>query len=685
MHPTSPCKVCRLRRRKCVWSKNASTCDRCAKLELECLPTDENKVAREHEELMPQDGDEELERWHNDVNHLELELHKMETLTGIHHNASGQWASALTTLSGAPPTPTDSQDSSHDEPQWQMSVINGHFRLETAIQSIDELKLYTEASLRYLSPFGELFNKNIPIQFESTSISISVASQVVIQRHAVTKPRKVCFAQKLMENNDKRINQQYKNHSDYPCPLVDYRSIVEYLVPLYIKHKIPYSGGLHVPSFRRYYDSLADPLSNPVILAICVDALVSLHQLVRYSAVEGRLLAEVLYYRCKEMLFDMYDDPTRRLEVIMVTSFLQSYVMDILLNYAEARRLVTVALLACSELEGSYMKMTPVERILYQRHRLVLEMANRTFDIYFEGRMDYRVDGGFGIIELEALDDELDLTKQYVRLYNQLILLVCTPHVSVLLSQINRVFYGEPCKLYLEDIISFQPIILDWWKKLPSEFRLYDDPFDNHIHKLLEKRIPSIQLFPLIAFHMLTGIVTASLLQPKCQPADASQNNPISNNVLQSLHKELASLAKNSNKVMIYILKKNWGRDESGWSPSLSFCMVAHILYIFDKLSNCPDVEFPIDLLNLFKKILHSNIKTLFPPDHQLPQSNSLLATYLQDLKNDSKLSPLEVYEQYPFPGYAQLNDIIFSSLNQLDQYVYPSPTITTTTTINKN
>ncbi|KAI7853563.1 hypothetical protein BDC45DRAFT_510556 [Circinella umbellata] len=689
MQPTSPCRVCRLRRRKCVWEENETKCNRCTKLDIECVPTDEKKIAREHEELMPQDGEEQVEDWIHDVQQLELELQKMESMT----TASTEYHFL--------------SKPSNEQHEWQLSIVNGYLRLRTTIQSIDEMKMYTEASLRYLSPFSDLFNnKNTSILFESRSFSIPIISSVVIQRNAIQKQRALSYTKKHYQhqtsNNDDRSSRTSQNGGDniesdgFSCPLMDYRSVIEYLVPLYLEHKIPYNGFLHIPTFQKYYNELRDPLTNPVILSMCVDALVSLPQVTRYSTMERRMLAELCCYRCKQILFEMYDDPVQYgLEIVMTTSFLQVYLMDVTLNYIEARRLTTVALLICDEfLNGPYHKgeMTVVDNALYERHRLSLEMSNRTFDIFFESRMDYRVKNGCNFIELVILDDELQVTKDYIRFYNHLIRLVCTPHVSVLLGKINSTFFGESCELFLEDILAYKPIVLDWWKSLPAEYRLCDDPFDPAAcTKYSEKKLPATTLFPFLAVHMLNNFISASLLHPRFKTSlsrsegcsEKINDNPIANSVLQSLREELVELAKNTSRVLIYILKRNCARDGTGWtsSASLSSCVIVLILYGLEKLANCPDIEYPYELLYLFKKIMNKQIKTLFPPDHTVSSSSSLLAAYiveeLKDTKNSKILtpSPLEVYEKYPFPGSAQLNDIIMTSLNQLDQYLYTPTT----------
>ena len=113
----------------------------------------------------------------------------------------------------------------------------------------------------------------------------------------------------------------------------------------------------------------------------------------------------------------------------------------------------------------------------------------------------------------------------------------------------------------------------------------------------------------------------------------------------------------------------------------MSSCVVVQILYGFEKLAKCPDIEYPYELLYLFKKIMNGHVKTLFPSDHTISSSSSLLAAYIvEGLKNmdNSQLampSPLEVYEKYAFPGSAQLSDIIMTSLSQLDEYLYTPTT----------
>ncbi|KAI9491354.1 hypothetical protein BDB00DRAFT_492790 [Zychaea mexicana] len=354
------------------------------------------------------------------------------------------------------------------EPVWQLTIVDGHIRLDSAIQTLDELEMYTRASLRYLSPFKAIFSTE-QIYFDSPSISIPLASISFMQRSIIKKPRK------------KFLTIGYDDSTTY-----DYRAIADKeLIPLYLEKYNVMTGFLHAPTFLKHYHELDDPLDDPLVLAVCVDAVAALRHNLHYTPVEKRHLADYFYTKCKNMLLDMFDDPTLKFESVTITTFLQMFLMDMVIDFAEARRLVTIALLICSELDVAYAKdeMNPVERVLYQRHRLTLAMFNRTIDVVLEDRIDLTASA---TIKLNTLDDEPETLKQYVAVSNHILEFVGTPFVANVLKRINRLIYGQSCSLRLDDILHFEPLAREWFDGLPPEFRICKDPFAPNVHTLIE-------------------------------------------------------------------------------------------------------------------------------------------------------------------------------------------------------
>ncbi|KAI8144729.1 hypothetical protein BJV82DRAFT_57342 [Fennellomyces sp. T-0311] len=623
-----PCKTCKLRRKKCV-RINKAKCDRCTKLQIECLLSDDNFDDLDDDSLTAQDGNSELQSWRADVARLNSEMQQLVTMrTNLQYSVTDQRESGM---------------------QWQLCITDGAMRLEKPITTMEELLAFTQASIRYLSPFTGIF-KPMSLRFESTSISISLGLTTMIQRQELLKPRNKCFAKLVYDDID--ISNLTPE---------DYRDIIDHLIPLYLNRHICVMGLLHVPTFLEYYNSLDDPLDDAVILAICIDALVNLRNVLEYSPIKKRILAETFYGKCKDLLFDLYNDPNRKLEVVFTTSFLQTYLGDVVLNNLEASRLTTVALVLCAELQNDpSIKMPTIQRVLFKRHCLYLEANNRLFRMIHEDKVDFTLPEC--VSELEILDDEPEKTKVYMMLYNHVLRLLGSRYITTLMGKVNCIFLGQHCEITLEDILMFEPIVNEWWSSLPKEFRLCDDPFDPDAYKLVMQDVPTKQSLPFAALHMLTCAICSSILQPSVLP---SQESIVTFDVIQSMRKQLIVLSLNSCRVLVHALKANWNTGTSD-IPSFSFGVMLYAHYCLEKIARCNDTPFPQDLLDFFKEIVDMKLGSVIPVGHEVPPSFSLVVTSLEN----SKVSPYDVYEQYPFAGDALVVDVMRTSISQLEQYL---------------
>ena len=462
--------VCKFRRKKCVWNafnnnnNNGNTdrricCDRCSKLDIECKPQSDSSDEQLDDtltsaELMAQDGDLELRRMLHDMNQLQIEMQQLDSAKKDMEQQmcslviSTTVKSPLLSLSSSPSLSTISsfspslspssslttvkmttdnkklkttqqqQQQEQENTEWQLSIVDGSIRLHTPIRTIDELMMFTQASLRYLSPFTGLFKKE-PVRFEATCISPSLGLTTLLQRSVICRPRK-----------KQRFHMIDYNSSNTAQPL-DHRGIMNYLLPLYFEQFIPVTGLLHAPTFWKHYQSLDDPLDCPITLAASVDAIVSLRNVINYTPIQRRLIGDYFYSKCKDILFDLYEDPDRKLDVIMVTCLLQSYLTDVLLNAVEARRLLSVALLLCLEMENKIDEMTDIQRTLFKRHHMIMEVHQRSFDMLFEDKIDFAVPER--MLGLEALEDEPEKTKMYTRIYNHIFRFIGSPYISTIM------------------------------------------------------------------------------------------------------------------------------------------------------------------------------------------------------------------------------------------------------------
>ncbi|KAI8144730.1 hypothetical protein BJV82DRAFT_606010 [Fennellomyces sp. T-0311] len=622
-----PCKTCKLRRRRCDRDHDQMKCERCTRLQLECTPCNDNFNNFENDLIIVQDGYQEVQNWQTDADRLDSEMEQLTVMKAEVQVASTQRSPV----------------------EWQLSITNGVIRLNTPIRTMEELHMFSQASIRYLSPFIGVFER-APLRFESSSVSISFGLTSIIQQQELLKPRNKRFSTAAYE--DININSLTAD---------EYRDIIRHLIPLYLHYYVCIVGLLHVPSFFEYYNSLDDPLNNAVVLAMCIDALIYLRHGLTYSPAKRRVLADAFYDKCTELLFDMYDDPKQKLQVVFTTSFLQTYLRDVTLNNQKADNLTAVALLICAELQNDRnITLTRVQSIILHRHYLYLEASSRFFYMLREGKIDFTLPRT--VKKVEWLDDEPEKTKAYMMLCNHLFLLLGSSFITKMIEKVSSTFLGKSCEVTLEDILMFKPLVHEAWSSLSNESRLCDDPFHPEAYKHVTQVVPGYQLYPFVALHMLTIVICASTLRPN----DIScADSGIINDVIQSVRENQISLALNSCKVLIHALEANWNTDTCD-TPTVSTGVMRYVIYCLERVSRCSDIPFPYDLLNLFKRVIDVKLSSSIPAGHEVPPSSSIVVTSLEG----SKVSPYDVYEQYPFAGQALMLDVIRTSVSQLDEYL---------------
>ena len=305
--------------------------------------------------------------------------------------------------------------------EWNLSFVNGTLQLDTPIQSMEELFMFTQASMRYLSPFSGLFMKQ-PVRFDSTVVSITFGVSTVIQREELLKPRKRKRFWSLSHSH---------NNSFTELSAVNYRPIIDRLVMLYLERYNPYLGLIHRPTFLAHYYSMDNLMNSAVTLAICIDTLIKARHLIKYTSYEIGMLAELFYTRCRELLFAMYDDPARKVEIVVATSLITQYVSDLLLNHLESNRLTSIAKLLCSELASRRDQLTPVQWVLLQRNHVNLEFYYRQYQVVYEDKVNFPLLSLYG--DLEVLDDEPEETRTSIHLINEVFRFVGSPYISALM------------------------------------------------------------------------------------------------------------------------------------------------------------------------------------------------------------------------------------------------------------
>lgn len=381
-------KECRKRRRKCTWHLNAIVCLRCSQRGINCVPIEDRDSDSDDKRSV--DGDQELERYTTEIQQLERSVQHLETtIRDIRHSNDNQLSLPMT--------------SNDDEPTWQLSVINGNLRLETPITSMEELYQFSQASIRYLSPFHDLFLKESFV-FECKSSHILAETFHLIARIQLTRSNNVSPLRLIQPSNQ-----------------INYRPIIDDLVNIYMRtSNCPLVPVIHIPTLRQYYSTLEDPFSSPIIMGICVNVMSSSGSYTHLSSEERRQLADFFFEKCHDLLFDIFDDPTKRLDTLTTISLLYRYLTFVRLWLSEARRLATIAQLIMKDIisSGLDMKLNDVERVMFHRQHLMSNWMLYNFTILIDGHIRNPLDIKPFSLHLDVLEDEDEAVKRSIRTIN---------------------------------------------------------------------------------------------------------------------------------------------------------------------------------------------------------------------------------------------------------------------------
>lgn len=409
---------CRKRRRKCVWHRYSLVCQRCAQRDIECVPIDDhNSSLTDDDDARSEDGDQDLQQWINDILQLQHTAQQLET-----------------TL--------DRIRSDIIDPSWTFHIVNDQLRLESGNVNLFQ---YGEACFRYLSPFAALFHKE-PVTFECAAL------------HNLLEGFRLVSQLKLEHNTAASMTTPLLTE---PC--IDFEKMMDTLVHFYIHdHPPQVLPILHIPSYDRHYKSLRDKMACPITLAICVNAASSpMLPMKGYTAKERRAIGDFFFHRCHEVLFDIFDDPERRLDVLTTISLLYHYLSVVRLWFTEARRLATIALCICDDIQRSGLELTPIQHAMFQRQHLQSRYVMHFLDLVMHQAYINEEDL-FNVepfaMELEILEDESNTVEWNIKAINHVSRLCLSPYFllimvsgyliqsSIGISQLKNYFQPESAK-----------------------------------------------------------------------------------------------------------------------------------------------------------------------------------------------------------------------------------------------
>ncbi|KAI9497700.1 hypothetical protein BDB00DRAFT_803682 [Zychaea mexicana] len=668
----TPCRACKKRQKGCFWRSSSNVCIRCEKWNVDCIVVSQQDDLEpaEDDDTMPKEFVESsLEYWRNQVRQLETELSQAEATvkqcrssnnsysnrsSPISHSSYNEFSS-LSNCSSPCSITSQISDNHCEEPAeehqgWKLVGRNGQVKLQTTINTLEELFMYSRASLRYLSPFDSLFEDSFSVRFENRYFISATFRAFRFMFSQAAQPRL------LLQENEKQELQEA------PLPMETIRGLMDRLVHLYLKHENIKHGFLYQPMYLQHYESLKDPLSCPVTLALCVSFISSTRKLdEEYSSAERQRLAQFFFGRCKGILGDMFDDPNRKFETVMTINFLKHYIWFVLLQPMEARRLITIAYLLCKDLEHSYDgegENNHVQRVLVQRHLLHNERMLNMFHFMDNGSAFKPI---LSVYHLEKLPDEGATTGLYIDMSNHL-LKMAGDFVMKMVTGPERMSINSN-SLSLESIIKCDLAIKEWWKSTPPHLRLCDNLYTDNIH--LTTELDWIKGVIFCFAHVSIMRAHVCLVKPVYSDdrGDANFSN-LSPEVLNSLREHAAEIVLRSCDLMLDVMIQ-----------MLSYPDDLPSIVIFELISRSMSALVTVSgndaSMTIYRKFYQciDAIRALFPSDTLTVSSSSSPLNALVTSRQNSD-GDFTVYQQYPLPGYALFADILNISCAHLRSHL---------------
>ncbi|KAI9497699.1 hypothetical protein BDB00DRAFT_803680 [Zychaea mexicana] len=687
MPRNTPCRACQKRQKGCFWRGNSSVCNRCKKLRLECVVVRQQDLETGEEDVTPREYVEtSFDYWNYQVQQLEIELAAAEqtlrqyqdcsssnssnssiastassissisSTTSSYADYSSPSASSYTSFSNySNCTDDDAQDplkqqrqqQQQQQMEWKLTVENGLMKLQTTINTMEELFMYSRASLRYLSPFRSLFKGSSSIRFENP-FYVSTTFR----------------AFRFMFSQTTRPNLPSQKQQQQSAPTKSTRDIIDQLVQIHLKYKNPKHAFLHGPSFLKHYESLRDPLTCPITLALCVDTICTTRRLddQYYTSARRHHMASFFYERCKAILAEMFDDPDRKIETIIAIHFLKYYIMFVLLQPREARRLVTVAYLLCKDLEQSFTYhekgINNVSRIIVQRHLLYNE---RLLNIHSFLNRDTAFKSEPGSSFMDKIPGEDGVVGMFIDMNNRLVQLSNDFHIKVVVTGPENMS-NDDSGLNLETIIRSDEAIKEWWASTPTHLRLCYDLYADNVS--LSSETDWMRAVIYCFAHVSIMQVHVCLLKPICLDDDDDSSIKINRDVLAPLREQARETVLRSCELLFDVMIQILSSPEE--KPTVViFELISRAMNALVTVSS-PSVSTAIHQ-KLYKCI--NAIYSLFPSD-TLTVPPSLSPLKALTATSHQKISDFTVYRKYPLPGYALFADILHALCANLQSHL---------------
>ncbi|KAI9243624.1 hypothetical protein BDA99DRAFT_317350 [Phascolomyces articulosus] len=688
------CHACRKRQRGCIWPVNTATttpttaieaCLRCTKLNIQCIVSEEHSThPGNDDDVLPKEftsksinyWQHQLAQLENDMQQMELDTHSL-LKTKYHDTNKYIENHAMVTMSSGKGVKISNRQQQQFE--WNITIKeNGLLKLHTRINTIEELLEYSHAFVKYLSPFGKVFRKSwINVESTSQRLILNIYVAVFLMNKA-KEEQKIKTSATLFIS---MIGNLKEPASLSPYLHMHYQSIIDHLIHAYVQHPSSRLLFLHISTFMEYYQNLRDPLTCPITLAICIHMLCTARRIITHSATERREIADFFYEKCKDILYDIFDDPTYKLETILVINLLQYFIMFVLLRFSEAHRWATIAYTLCKELEQgddnaneqfeqqhqqeqkwSTISFPPeIRRVLLQRHFSYSENTLSLLDIMVEGKI-FQSDSarlGMEAMFMEHMKGEDTASYNLVEVHNRLLQLCSSPYMKAITTHVDELYSNTSQGVSMDILVQLDNTIQNWWDELPSRLRLCDSLYAKDAKDLAERNnsIPKAIVFAFV--HSILFKIYACVLEMKSSlldiqdDGDGDDQNIIHSERILLCRRAMSNATEQSYELLLSTIRQIFSLHQD--ILPFMFEFISRVICTTKTASLLPKKYGISPILREKAVECFETMLDVFPPDNIVPGSKSPINMYLKTYS----LGDVGVYQEYPLPGLAVLADVV--------------------------
>ncbi|KAI8882204.1 hypothetical protein K501DRAFT_187378, partial [Backusella circina FSU 941] len=606
---------CRGRRRKCTRSTLNETCDNCNLFNTVCSFSNENGTISDKTRRSIQDV-EDLRKL---INQLEAE---METLLTKKHKKRVSHH------------PLQIQSSPHN--QWNITIHNGGFSIETGIRNITDLLAIQP--IGYLSPRLSANQSN-----QDLIVHLNIGKSMRFRR----------IAAKLL------VECVYTKPSPITLPipaslLFNPRATINHFVDIYFEcHNISHPM-VHKPTFMEHYNQLQSPFDSLICLSICCVVCTYPCKHISYNYSELRAMSDHFAGLAKSKIADQFDLPEKRLENIIAINLLGEYLFT-MLNVSENLNLAALGYQLCQDLKPWYDKecqkpgSPSVECVLFSRHYSTLINYNRLSDVVINKREDL---GKIQYVEWKFLPDEPLGTIKAVTGINFIYKLSCHPVIAKIRHYRHFLSKDAVFSLKFADIILVDDIISGFWRHLPAQYHLCESWLDmEEVKSKMNQCRDGSALMVIAYFFSYIADIYATLLTPS---DDSLILTVFQERVLKRcLH--CSQLLMKGIYIYIYLPIFDADMTLGHYGIGLVQCLI-HTLDVLSVLSSSSNYIVKKEANALFSECMNQVNGRRFLETHKVDLLMSPLFTTTK-AHDISDWNPAAYYN-YSHPWYAALYDI---------------------------